>query len=361
MVCMAQSRVVKGVVVDADNSPLSGITISAENATESTTSAQDGQFEINVSPYTKYIVAAAEGYLTARAEIDGSFLILRLKVDKKYLENKLKAEENARVAAEKEAKAKAQAEDDARLAAEKEAKAEAKAKAKAEEEARLAAEKEAKAKAKAEEEARLAAEKIARAKAKAERIEELRKNCTVTQSGHSSLVETSVMLGIDNNFSNFGINYAYGYRFNNYIYWGVGAGINIYFSAIQNNFVYYDAHQYGDHALNPNNISIPVYTYFRSNFTNRRCSPFFALAAGIDFSPRPTINIGVVDVKYCTSTPYINPQLGVNFRTTTKQSIYFSTGMLLRAIPHCEYHNSCSATFAPELGYGIDFHFGFTF
>ena len=168
MVCMAQSRVVKGVVVDVNNSPLSGITISAENATESTTSAQDGQFEINVSPYTKYIVAAAEGYITDRAEIDGSFLILRLKVDKKYFENKLKAEEEARLAAEKEAKAKAKAEEEARLAAEKEAKA----KAKAEEEARIAAqkqaeaeriakEKEAAAKAKAEEEARIAAQKQA--------------------------------------------------------------------------------------------------------------------------------------------------------------------------------------------------------
>ena len=182
MVCMAQNRIVKGVVFNADGSPLAGITVSAENSTTSTQSSDGGQFEMTVSPYTKYVVATAEGYLTARAEIDGSFLVLTLKVDKKYIENKLKAEEEARLAAEKEAKAKAKAEEEARLAAEKEAKAkakaeeearlaaekEAKAKAKAEEEARLAAEKEAKAKAKAEEEARLAAEKEAKAKAKAE-------------------------------------------------------------------------------------------------------------------------------------------------------------------------------------------------
>ena len=161
---MAQNRIVKGVVFNADGSPLAGITVSAENSTTSTQSSDGGQFEMTVSPYTKYVVATAEGYLTARAEIDGSFLVLTLKVDKKYIENKLKAEEEARLAAEKEAKAKAKAEEEARLAAEKEAKA----KAKAEEEARLAAEKEAKAKAKAEEEARLAAEKEAKAKAKAE-------------------------------------------------------------------------------------------------------------------------------------------------------------------------------------------------
>ena len=147
MVCMAQSRVVKGVVFNADGSPLAGITVSAENSTTSTQSSDGGQFEMTVSPYTKYVVATAEGYLTARAEIDGSFLVLTLKVDKKYIENKLKAEEEARLAAEKEAKAKAKAEEEARLAAEKEAKA----KAKAEEEARLAAEKDEQTKAKSKE------------------------------------------------------------------------------------------------------------------------------------------------------------------------------------------------------------------
>ena len=152
---MAQNRIVKGVVFDADGSPLAGITVSGENSTTSTQSSADGQFEMSVSPYTKYVVATAEGYFTARAEIDGSHLVLTLKVDKKYKENKLKAKKEAHLAAEKEALAKAKAKEEARIAAEKEAKA----KAKAEEEARVAAEKEAKATAKAEEKARIAVEK----------------------------------------------------------------------------------------------------------------------------------------------------------------------------------------------------------
>ena len=158
---MAQNRIVKGVVFDADGLPLAGVTVSDENSTTSTQSLDGGQFEMSVSPYTKYVVATAEGYLTARAEIDGSYLVLTLKVDKKYKENKLKAEKEARLVAEKEALAKAKAKEEARIAAEKEALA----KAKAEEEARIAAEKEAKAKAKAEEKARLAAEKETQASA----------------------------------------------------------------------------------------------------------------------------------------------------------------------------------------------------
>ena len=135
---MAQNRIVKGVVFDADGLPLAGVTVSDENSTTSTQSLEGGQFEMSVSPYTKYVVATAEGYHTARAEIDGSYLILTLKGDKKYKENKRTAAEEARLAAEKEALAKAKAKEEARIAAEKEAKA----KAKAEEKARLAAEKE---------------------------------------------------------------------------------------------------------------------------------------------------------------------------------------------------------------------------
>ncbi|WP_202941319.1 signal recognition particle-docking protein FtsY [Alteromonas macleodii] len=84
--------------------------------------------------------------------------------NKKAEKQKAQAEEEARLQAEAEAKAKAQAEEEDRLKAE----AEAKAKAQAEEEARLKAEAEAKAKAQAAEEARLKAEAEAQAKAKAE-------------------------------------------------------------------------------------------------------------------------------------------------------------------------------------------------
>ncbi len=84
--------------------------------------------------------------------------------NKKAEKQKAQAEEEARLQAEAEAKAKAQAEEDARAKAE----AEAKAKAQAEEEARAKAEAEAQAKAQAEEEARAKAEAEAQAKAQAE-------------------------------------------------------------------------------------------------------------------------------------------------------------------------------------------------
>jgi hypothetical protein len=161
---MAQGRLIKGVVFDANGTPFKGATVSVEGSTESFVTPESGEFEMTVSPYVKFVVANAEGYLTSRAEIDGSFLVFRLQVDKKYLENKLKAEEEARKAAEREAQAKLKAEEEARKVAEREAQA----KLKAEEDARKAAEREAQAKLRAEENARLAAEREAQAKLKAE-------------------------------------------------------------------------------------------------------------------------------------------------------------------------------------------------
>ena len=160
---VAQSgRFVNGVVFDENDSPMAGVKVVAKGGAEQVVTGPDGQFKMTVSPYTKYLEAHAEGYLMQSAEIDGSYIIFRMKIDKKYAEQKAAAEK----AATEAAIAKAKAEEQARIEAEKKAAADAVAKAKAEEQARIAAEKEAAAKAKAEEQARIEAEK----KAEAERI-----------------------------------------------------------------------------------------------------------------------------------------------------------------------------------------------
>ena len=182
-------RTIKGYVFNAEGDAMPGATVKAVADSATTKSGADGTFSIEVTQFVKFLEASYEGYVSAQAEIDGTTIIFKLQVDRKYAANKAKAEKAALKAAKIEATEKAKAAEAARLAAEKEAarlaaerevalllaKQEAERlaaeKAKAEEEARLAAEK-----AKAEEEARLAAAKakaeeearIAAAKAKAE-------------------------------------------------------------------------------------------------------------------------------------------------------------------------------------------------
>jgi chemotaxis protein histidine kinase CheA len=475
---------VRGVVFNSDGIPMTGVTLTAVGSTDSKVSGADGTFDMMVSPYTKFIEASKEGFISAQAEVDGSYLVFKLQVDKKYAENKAKAEEEARKAAEAEkarlaaeaeaarlaaekaeqerkaAEAKAKAEEEKRIAAEKAAaeKAEkerlaAEAKAKAEEEKRIAAEKAAaekaeaakraaeekariaeekriaaekaaaekaeqarlaaEAKAKAEEEKRLAAEKAAAEKAEKARLAEQNTSVVATKDmsaekqallqakleakqkadeearikkeaelakkqaikaerekrtakwkeaslkGYRSYVDASWAIDAYSLMMSGGLHYIGGYQANNCIFFGIGTGINL-------------AQTYEwdrqEQQLSPNSWNVPVYAYLRTNFINHRCSPFFALSAGYQFSTRrefamPFDQPGQFEqrVKYKTNSIFVNPQLGVNFRVNTKHSIYIAAGATLFQRPEIIEVTPMTATFGSGLGWGIDLHLGFTF
>ena len=402
MVCVAQNRVLKGVVFGANEAPIAGVTISVENSTETTSSANGGQFEIVVSPYAKYLVATAEGYHPARLEIDGSFMVFRLKVDKKYLENKLKAEEDARLAAEKEALVKAKAEEDARLAAEKEAKA----KAKAEEDARLAAEKEAKAKVKAEaraevlanaptaEEKRMAkeakrAEYIAAMEAelaeadrvKAEKMaarEAVRKSDgftsevvnnransapskKTTSGGLSSEVINNttkknndlyqsigfgVQLSADyEEYHNFGLKYIRGREFEKFIL-GAGVGLSVCYGSHGGTRMI-NVDEWGDRVLlDPAPAYMPLFVYLKKNANvDDDVCPFVALAAGANVSLPFLVDLNsyeyrcgyrsdISDAAYTPSYFFVNPHVGLNFKTNNNKDMSVSLGVQFVKCPY---------------------------
>ena len=100
------TRPVRGVVFNSDGIPMSGVTLTAVGSTDSKVSGADGTFDMMVSPYTKFIEASKEGFISAQAEVDGSYLVFKLQVDKKYAENKAKAEEEAEKAAKRAENAK---------------------------------------------------------------------------------------------------------------------------------------------------------------------------------------------------------------------------------------------------------------
>ena len=240
-----------------------------------------------VSGIVLLVTDAKETY-TQRIEREAKEQAARLEAER------IAAAERERLAAEKAAADKAAAEEKVRLAAEKEA-------------ARLAAEKAA-----AEEKARLAAEKEIR-----------RRPYTEQQKGFGSMVEVYYTPSYLDDGGHIGLSYVAGYRFNNKIFLGAGVGANI---NIDNGIEYLDRYWDCCH-LNLNKLSIPIYAYTRFNFINRRLSPFFALAIGANVSGKQTL---VVDdntnLKYNTSAFFVNPQLGINFRTTTQTSIHFTVG-----------------------------------
>ena len=423
------TRPVRGVVFDSDGTPMPNVTLTAVGSTDSKQSGADGTFEMMVSPYTKLIEASKEGFISARAEVDGSYLVFKLQVDKKYAENKAKAEEEARLAAEKAAEAeqariaaekaaaekaererlaaeeKMRLEEEKRIAVEKAAaeKAErerlaAEEKKRIEEEKRIAAEKAAAEKAererlaaeekkRIEEEKRIAAEKAAAEKAERRRIaaEEKSKQSAVKASkeddgsrlakqeeakakkqeniakwkeaklrGYGSIIDAAWAIDLSNLMMGGGVNYIGGYHFNNCIYLGLGTGVNLT-QTWERRFI-------DEVDLSSNLINIPVYAYLRTNFIDRRCSPFFAISAGYSFSTKRDFTMPFNQhVKYRTSGILVNPQLGVNFRTTKKSSVYLAVGATLKQQPLLVEHDATTATFSSNFHYWVDIHLGFTF
>lgn len=305
---MAQGRIVKGIVFGPNDTPIEGVAVCAVGSTESTTTDKGGNFELSVSPYATFVEAKMEGFITSRTEIDGSFLMIRLKQDKKYWEEKAKAET-----------------------------------------AHL----------KAEEEARIAEQKRIEAEKKLVEKMERREQWSETQKGYASIVEYESFTGFGEKsiFSNSGVKYIAGYKLNNQLFLGAGLGVNLnYHSAMVDNSQLSDGCY-----LNPSLISLPIFAYFRGNILNRRCSPFIAVAGGVSFSPNQTIHFMVGDAKHSNLSPFINPQLGINFRISTYRSIYLAAGLQCRAAPYVVEYTGYNVTLKPVFCYGLTLQLGFMF
>ena len=386
LVCMAQNRSAKGVVINDDEEPMSGVTVKAVHSDVSVVTDKNGRFELSVPSHVKYIEASLEGFVTTRAEFDGSYVVFVMKVDKQFAKAKAKAAEEAQRAAEQAAAAKAKAEQEAKRVAEQEAIAKAKAeedakraaeeveekarrvaeqeaieKAKAEEEARRAAERAAITKAKAAEKAKRAAEKEALKKVKAEkareRAERNREIYGEHLSGYGSMVEITYANGLTPSSNNVGLNYIGGYRFNNYFFVGLGAGVRVPFALELNKLVLPEIG-----TILPNDgLGFPLFAHFRANFINGRVSPFFALSAGVHLWTPQRMKFTLLETSYSNIDMFVNPQIGVNYRLTKELGVYLSVGYNGYTNRKCTEKTVYNATFNNVIQSELDVHIGVTF
>ena len=368
LTALAQSgRFVNGVVFDENDSPMAGVKVVAKGGAEQFVTGSDGQFNMTVSAYTKYLEAYAEGYLTQSAEIDGSYIVFRMKIDKKYAEQKVAAEKAAKEAAI----AKAKAEEQARIEAEKKAAADAVAKAKAEEQARVAAEKEAAAKAKAEEQARIEAEKKAEAErmaaqkaaAKAKRIaqrNEIDKAYNAKyrnrglvhsfelsygyQSGEEDVIYKNLGYREYGNFHPIEATYSIGYRFCNWVSLGLGAGVAYNLVNLCTYGDLFDPMYQGADKFTP--INIPIFLNTTVYMSRGKCQPMFSVSGGV-YAPNLEV---LADVG-----------IGCNLRLSKKGNMYFLAS--IRTTPYGFFvENSLSDSYYfSDFVWTPSFKIGFTF
>ena len=362
-------RVIKGSVYNENREPIAGAIIQARGNSFETKS--DGSFMITVPSNTIEVTASAEGYLPLTLEIDGSYMVFDLEIDKKYRA----AKEKERQAAEKRAAEEAAAKEKARIAAQKQAEAEriakekeAVAKAKAEEAARIAAEKAVAEEAKrerqaaekraaeeasAKEKARIAAEKAAAEEAKRELKAQIAEECKTHTSGFASVADFSFAIG-DEMYA--GVEYIAGYRINNHYFVGLGVGTNLGFG-IENSTLWLG--EYGK--LSRGDYYFPVFAHFRANIINGRFSPYAALSAGVNIGMPQTLSLDLVKTKYNTLGAFINPQVGLSYRLTPKFGIFAAVGLNCFTAPECIENTGYSATIRQSFNYNININLGVTF
>ena len=349
LVCVAQTeRTVNGVVFDEKGLPLAGAVIQPVGTDWKFNTEADGTFLILVPHYVKELSVGLPGFLSQTQEIDGSYLVFKLKVDKGYAQAKAKAEAEAK----EEAERRARAEEAARLAAEKKAAEEAAAQARAEKAARIAAEKaareaeearlaaerkaaqEAAAQARAEAAARLAEEnrasREAAAQAKAEKEAERKAainayNAKYKNKGIVHALEFSYVLytgdpseGYDVVYKNLGyrnygslhpveLKYTLGYRFNNWFSLGVGTGVqyqlgNLYAYGDEFEPLYRETEKYTP-------INIPVFLNARLYMSRGKYQPMLSLSGGV-YAPLMLI-------------PLFDAGAGLNVRLSKSGNMYF--------------------------------------
>ena len=372
---VAQSgRFVNGVVFDENDSPMAGVKVVAKGGAEQVVTGPDGQFKMTVSAYTKYLEAYAEGYLTQSAEIDGSYIVFRMKIDKKYAERKAAEEKAATEAAE----AKAKAEEEARIAAEKAADAKrvaeekaAASKAKAEEQARIEAEKKAEAERLAAQKAadakRIAEEKAAEAKAKVEaKAKKIAKRKEIDkaynakyrnkglihsfelsygyQSGKENVIYKNLGYREYGSFHPIEATYTIGYRFCNWVSLGLGAGVSYNLVNLCTYGDVFDPMYEGADKFTP--INIPVFLNSKVYMSRGKCQPMLSVSGGV-YAPNLELlaDVGV----------------GCNLRLSKKGNMYFLAS--IRTTPYGFFveNSSSDGYYFSDFVWTPSFKIGFTF
>lgn len=141
------------------------------------------------------------------------------------------------------------------------------------------------------------------------------------QKGYEKSIEAGASIGVgDYSNKTFGISMINGYRFNNYLFAGVGVGIG-YSNALNGVNIKCGTTEYRTDAY-----LIPVFANIKANLTTGKVSPFFRLNIGYTFDAN----------QYLRDAPgfMIEPAFGVDFNLDRKKAIYVLAGFNLQ---HSEY------------------------
>ena len=158
-------------------------------------------------------------------------------------------------------------------------------------------------------------------------------------SGYEKSVEIKGAIGLDDRTDyDFGVSMVNGYRFNDYLYLGVGVGYEYL-----NGLYYHSYNSIGKgssssyDSKSTQNI-IQLYARAKVNFTNAKISPFASFDLGNSF------NLDSTDEIKMANGLFFEPAIGCDFKINDKQTFYFAFGY---SSQHYEYEFTHATTYDP--------------
>lgn len=309
-------RLIYGCVYGEKKTPLQGAKITTPHGDLICTTDQNGQFNAQSSTYIKEIVVLHDDYQAKYVKIDGSYLIIKMRVaTQTYTETT----DDTNDAEEVEQTTNLIAEHKAHIANERRAAAEEAAKIREEEIARLDA-------------------KRAAAKAEAQKRREERKTKIAAINEEIAGWKNSIYINVSSCDDyepgiispSIGIEYVGGKRFNNAFFLGFGTGVVL--NTHNQRAAYWDDWALATPLCLPlNRVSIPLYVNVKLYLSQTRCQPYISLSSGLRFSGKHLFEfssyslMGVAydkseylnnshSLKYGTNQYFITPGLGLDYR-----------------------------------------------
>lgn len=173
----------------------------------------------------------------------------------------------------------------------------------------------------------------------------------------------------------FCLDYIYGYRFNNTFFLGAGIGIKYEVDLRPYGDFYSESDYMNEDFCLGREVTIPIFLHARAYLSKKRFQPFFAISAGAYIALKncdvrfyaPNYEYGafkgytcIYEDDYNTSSLFIEPAFGVDYRLSSKHSISMMVGVDIHSEPRFKLESGAvkhflggsSALFA-KIGYSF--------
>ncbi len=157
-----------------------------------------------------------------------------------------------------------------------------------------------------------------------------------------------------------GVSYIGGYRFNPYIFLGVGAGLNFSLGTP-------DKSKLDLPFCRPTTLNVPIYIHFKANFTKSNWSPYASMSIGGRLSETMYKDCGDGFGFFYNQSGFLGDlSFGVDRKVTEKLSLYLGIGYKVESFLYVEMSKSNNTAYAEfvqgnKLLHGFSIHIGLSF